>query len=61
LSIDDNCMNQDEVARIKNDGGLILNNRVGGVLAVTRAFGDHSLSKVGLTSVPHIVKHILKP
>ena len=61
LSIDDNCMNQDEVDRIKNSGGLILNNRVGGVLAVTRAFGDHALDKVGLTAAPHILKHILKP
>lgn len=30
-------------------------------MAVTRAFGDHALSKVGLTAVPHIVKYTLKP
>ena len=36
-------------------------NRVGGVLAVTRAFGDHALRDSGLTAVPHIVKHVLKP
>ena len=61
MSIDDNCMNKDEVQRIKGENGLILDNRVGGVLAVTRAFGDHALTKVGLTAVPHIVKYILKP
>ena len=27
-------------------------NRLGGVLAVTRAFGDFSLKKVGLTASP---------
>jgi serine/threonine protein phosphatase PrpC len=36
-------------------------NRVGGVLAVTRAFGDHSLRDSGLIAVPHIVKYTLKP
>lgn len=41
--------------------GLILQQRVGGVLAVTRAFGDHSLKQSGLISVPHIVKYTLKP
>ena len=35
--------------------------RVGGVLAVTRAFGDHSLRQSGLIAVPHIVKYTLKP
>ncbi len=47
--------------RIKSQNGLIVMNRVGGVLAVTRAFGDHSLVDSGLTSVPHIVKYTLKP
>jgi len=61
LSIDDNCHNTLECERIKREGGLILNNRVGGVLAVTRAFGDHALKKCGLTPIPHIVKYILKP
>ena len=61
LSIDDNCQNAAEVARIKADNGLILDNRVGGVLAVTRAFGDHALKKVGVTAVPHINKCMLKP
>ena len=61
LSIDDKCDNPDEVARIKSVGGLILQMRVGGVLAVTRAFGDHSLRDSGLTAVPHIQKYTLKP
>jgi hypothetical protein len=36
-------------------------NRVGGVLAVTRAFGDFSIRDSGVISVPHILKLTLKP
>lgn len=61
MSIDDRCDNPDEQARIKQQNGLIVMNRVGGVLAVTRAFGDHALRDSGLTAVPHIVKYTLKP
>lgn len=61
MSIDDKCDNIDEQIRIKSVGGLIVMNRVGGVLAVTRAFGDHALRDSGLTAVPHIIKYTLKP
>ncbi len=61
MSIDDKCDNHDEQARIKQSNGLIVMNRVGGVLAVTRAFGDHSLKDSGLIAIPHIVKYTLKP
>ena len=61
MSIDDKCDNPNEIQRIKAAGGLILQQRVGGVLAVTRAFGDHSLKASGLISVPHIQKYMLKP
>lgn len=61
LSVDDKCDNIDEQIRIKQSNGLIVMNRVGGVLAVTRAFGDHSLKDSGLIAVPHIVKYTLKP
>lgn len=61
LSVDDKADNPDENARIKSTGGIIIDNRVGGVLAVTRAFGDHSLKRAGLIATPHIVKYTLKP
>jgi len=61
LSIDDKCDNPEENSRVKAGGGIILDNRLGGVLAVTRAFGDHALTRVGLIAVPHIVKHTLRP
>ena len=50
MSVDHKCDNAEEVKRIKGGGGLILDMRVGGVLAVTRAFGDHSLRKSGLSA-----------
>ena len=61
LSVDDKCDNPGENARVKAGGGIILDNRLGGVLAVTRAFGDHALTRAGLIATPHIVKHTIKP
>ena len=61
LSVDDKCDNAEENTRVKSGGGIILENRLGGVLAVTRSFGDHSLTKVGLIATPHVVKYALKP
>jgi serine/threonine protein phosphatase PrpC len=40
----------------RSNGGTILSDRLCGVLAVTRAFGDFSLKKAGLTAVPDIKK-----
>lgn len=40
----------------RQNGGKILNNRLCGVLAVTRAFGDYSLKNVGLTAAPEVKK-----
>lgn len=37
-------------------GGKLVMNRLGGVLAVTRAFGDISLKNHGLISKPDIKK-----
>lgn len=40
---------------------MVFGDRVGGSLAVTRAFGDHSLKRDGVTAKPFINKHVLKP
>ena len=45
-----------EAERVTRAGGIILRNRVGGQLAVSRALGDHSLKSEGLTAFPHVVK-----
>jgi protein phosphatase PTC1 len=42
-----------EVARIKAAGGCVFANRVGGCLAVSRAFGDYALKASGVSCVPY--------
>lgn len=37
-----------------------MDNRVGGSLAVTRAFGDHALKNDGVTAKPFIKKHVIR-
>ena len=61
LSIDHRPTEFSEVERVKREGGIIFDNRLGGTLAITRAMGDHALKKDGLSSVPHINKHVLRP
>ena len=38
----------------------MIDMRVGGSLAVTRAFGDHALKKDGVIAKPYINKHVLR-
>lgn len=40
LSYDHKASDKNEIDRVENSGGLILKNRVNGVLAVTRSLGD---------------------
>lgn len=55
----DPAVNSKECDRIRAAGGEILNNRVNGLLAVTRAFGDRILSPAGVLSVPEVASHSL--
>mmetsp|Transcript_26267 Transcript_26267/g.19721 ORF Transcript_26267/g.19721 Transcript_26267/m.19721 type:complete len:130 (+) Transcript_26267:451-840(+) len=61
MSQDHKATDFNEVQRIKGGGGIVLENRVGGSLAVTRAFGDHALKRDGVTAKPFINKHALRP
>ena len=38
----------------------MVDGRVGGTLAITRAFGDHSLKNQGVIAKPYIKKHVLR-
>lgn len=53
LTVDHKATNVDEVKRIKALKGIILNKRVGGVVAVTRALGQAD-EKPFISSAPHI-------
>lgn len=57
LSRDHRPTDQAEVKRIEADGGFVSRGRVGGVLGVSRALGDHSLKSAGCSWRPYVVAH----
>ncbi|KAG6095202.1 hypothetical protein E4U30_002648 [Claviceps sp. LM220 group G6] len=60
LSYDHKGSDEIEGRRIANAGGLILNNRVNGVLAVTRALGDAYLKDL-VTGHPYTTETVIQP
>ena len=61
MTIDHKCDEITEVDRIKMGGGIILEGRVGGQLAVSRAFGDYALKNDGVIANPYVRKHFIRP
>jgi len=53
-------MDENEGRRVSKAGGLILNNRVNGVLAVTRALGDAYLKDL-VTGHPYTTETVIQP
>jgi protein phosphatase PTC1 len=60
LSYDHKGNDENEGKRISNAGGLILNNRVNGVLAVTRALGDAYMKDL-VTGHPYTTETVIQP
>ena len=60
LSYDHKGSDENEGKRISNAGGLILNNRVNGVLAVTRALGDTYIKEL-VTGHPYTTETVIQP
>jgi protein phosphatase PTC1 len=60
LSYDHKGSDENEGKRIANSGGLILNNRVNGVLAVTRALGDTYMKEL-VTGHPYTTETVVQP
>jgi len=60
LSFDHKATEPSETNRIKLAGGMVLNGRAGGQLALSRALGDHSLKKYGVSAVPYVSKHVIE-
>jgi len=60
LSYDHKGSDENEGKRITNAGGLILNNRVNGVLAVTRALGDTYIKDL-VTGHPYTTETVIQP
>jgi serine/threonine protein phosphatase PrpC len=61
LSKDHKASDAQEAARVKAEGGSIMDGRVGGGLAITRAIGDHAFKNFGVTCLPYTVRHVLRP
>ena len=61
LSIDHKATDPQEIARVKSVGGSIMDNRVAGGLAITRAMGDMSYKSFGVSCSPFVVRHVLRP
>lgn len=61
LSIDHKATDPAEIARVKSEGGSIMDNRVAGGLAITRAMGDHSYKTFGVSASPYVIRHVLRP
>lgn len=59
LSYDHKGSDENEGKRVANAGGLILNNRVNGVLAVTRALGDSYMKEL-VTGHPYTTETVLQ-
>jgi protein phosphatase PTC1 len=60
LSYDHKGSDESEGRRVANAGGLILNNRVNGVLAVTRALGDAYMKDL-VTGHPYTTETVIQP
>ena len=60
LSYDHKGSDEQEGKRIAGAGGLILNNRVNGVLAVTRALGDAYMKDL-VTGHPYTTETVIQP
>ena len=52
ITKDHNCFNENEVARVKKNGGVVFNNRVYGTLMLTRSLGDKEMKKHGVICEP---------
>ena len=59
ITVDDKCTNKKEQKRIEKEGGQIIDDRLGGILAVSRGFGDFDLKNKGLICEPHISKKLV--
>lgn len=60
LSYDHKGSDENEGKRVASAGGLILNNRVNGVLAVTRALGDAYMKDL-VTGHPYTTETVIQP
>lgn len=59
VSYDHKCTDENEIKRIILLGGKIVDDRIDGIITITRSIGDHELKGKGLTCEPHIYKQTI--
>ena len=59
ITVEHKCTDKKEMKRIEKEGGSIIDERLGGILAVSRGLGDFDLKNKGLSCEPHIVKKLI--
>ena len=59
LTVEHKCTNKNEKKRLEKEGGKIIDDRIEGILAISRGFGDFDLKNKGLICEPHITKKLL--
>ena len=59
LTINHKCSNKNEIKRIEKDGGEIIEDRLWGILCITRGLGDFDLKRKGLICEPYITKKLI--
>lgn len=60
ISVDHKCTNMDEIKRIQKMGGIINEDRLNGILAISRCIGDFDLKDKGLICEPYIYKRLIE-
>ena len=56
LSHDDRVADDKERQRVLDGNGIIIRNRVGGILMLTRSFGDFITKSCGVIIIPHVAR-----
>jgi serine/threonine protein phosphatase PrpC len=59
ISVDHKCKNKKEAKRIEKEGGRIEEDRLNGILCITRGLGDFDLKNRGLIADPHVIKRLI--
>ena len=59
ITVDHKCKNKKELKRIEKEGGKIVEDRLGGILCITRGLGDFDLKQKGLIADPHVTKRLI--
>ena len=59
ITVEHKCTDKKEIKRIAKEGGKIIDDRLGGILAVSRGLGDFDLKTKGLSCEPNIVKKLI--